>query len=445
MKVVHFIHNTLDGSGKAAYRLHKALQEQGVESLMLVFNKTCEDDSVVQIPNPFISKTIYHNKPEIGIFRTGVEFLSFIFQKFYWKLLVYKWKPRDLFNFNIPFISFKAIEKYLHDVDIICLYSTQSFLSTGLIRDIYRISKASIVWTLMDIEPLTGGCHFNNGCDAFTKSCGNCPQMALCRENDISRRIWKRKQKNLKEIPITFVAVNSWSREYVAKSSLFRHNRVENIFLGIDNKVFKKIDKKAARRILNLPENDKVILFGCFSFNDKRKGANYLKEVLKSLPQDVIQDGAKLSQKITLVTFGRRNGFSFSDIPFKWVHFGELKDDRAVALAYQAADLFACPSIDDLGPMMVNEAFMCEVPVIAFNSGIARDLIKSEESGYTARIGDVNDYRRGIVKYLFNQKEIKVSEETQRLRQMCGVDFQAQQYQLLFKKLLEVENEDFVN
>ena len=46
MKIVHFTNNIIDGAGKAAYTLHKALQAEGAESLMLVFRKTGSDSSV---------------------------------------------------------------------------------------------------------------------------------------------------------------------------------------------------------------------------------------------------------------------------------------------------------------------------------------------------------------------------------------------------------------
>jgi glycosyltransferase involved in cell wall biosynthesis len=58
-----------------------------------------------------------------------------------------------------------------------------------------------------------------------------------------------------------------------------------------------------------------------------------------------------------------------------WQHvtFTELgmrRGDAALALAYQAADFFANPSTNDNGPMMVGEALVCGVPVVAFPVGL---------------------------------------------------------------------------
>ena len=36
-----------------------------------------------------------------------------------------------------------------------------------------------IVWTLHDMNPLTGGCHYSGGCTRFINGCGSCPQLSL--------------------------------------------------------------------------------------------------------------------------------------------------------------------------------------------------------------------------------------------------------------------------
>lgn len=433
MKVVHFTNNLSDGAGKAAYRLHKALLEQGVESLMLVFKGACSDDTVIELSGAHVTKPAIKSNKDI-LYR-GISFIPFIFRKVYWKLKSNKWKPLTLFNLNIPLVSINNVRKYLEDVDIICLYSIQAFLSSSLIRDIYLVCKAPIVWTPMDIEPLTGGCHFNNGCMRFAESCGNCPQLGSRREGDISRRIWSQKKKDLKNIPITFVACSSWVLDHIEKSSLFGSKRTEKIFLSVDQHVFTKVDKEIARKILQLPITDKIILFGCFDLNDKRKGGAYLLEALEKLHCKIGPDKREIIESVALVTFGRRNGFDASRLPFKWIHLGEVRDDRILSLLYQASDVLASPSIDDFGPMMVNEVFMCYTPVVAFRLGVAIDLIKSKQEGYVAKKYDADDFASGLQQCLFQKREGN-NTVLQEMRENCCPDFQAKQYCSLFQELV---------
>lgn len=435
MRVIHFSHNVNDGGGKSAYRLHKALRREGIDSIMLVYRKVCDDDTVIQVCNTHLMNIANPIKSNMDIVRRGIEFLFFILCQLYSKLLKHRWCVPAAFNFDIPYTSIRDLKKYIKNADIICLHSIQGFLSSRLIRDIYRFVKVPIVWTLMDIEPLTGGCYFNNGCERFAGLCGNCPQINKRKKRDISRLILEKKQKNLSSLPIIFVAPNSYCQGCILKSSLFKHNRIKKIFLGVDATIFKKIDKKQARRMLNLPEDAKIILFGCFNFNDKRKGADYLKKALKIMPDILPPNKDTLLDSTILLTFGNRNGFDFSNIPFKWVHLHELKDEISLALAYQATDIFVSPSIDDIGPMEINEAFVSGLPIVAFELGTAIDLVQQQELGYIAKKYDVKDFAVGISRYILAEDKNKITGNID-LKQICSLDFQAKQYCLLFKKLL---------
>ncbi len=436
MKVVHFTNNLSDGAGRAAYRLHKALLEQGVESLMLVSEGGCSDETVVELSGAHVTKYVIKSNKDI-LFR-GISFMSFITRLVYWKLKSYRWKPLTLFNFNISFVSSSMVQNYLQDVEIICIYSTQSFLSSSLIRNIYLVCKAPIVWTPMDIEPLTGGCHFNNGCKRFTQSCGNCPQLGNGRKGDISRRIWSQKKKDLKNIPITFVAASSWVLDHIESSSLFGSKRTKKIFLSVDQNVFTKVDKEIAREILQLPKEKKIILFGAFNLNDKRKGGQYLLTALKKLNEKLRCVDRNLCDSVILLTIGRQNGFKADDMPFNWIHLGEIRDDRILSLVYQASDVLASPSIDDFGPMMVNEAFICAAPIVAFNVGVAPDLLKLKKLGYLAKNYSVDDFSSGLLQCLFGKMDCNNDADIE-LREECGPSNQAKQYISLFEELLVKE------
>ena len=44
-----------------------------------------------------------------------------------------------------------------------------------------------LVWTLHDMWPMTGGCHYSHGCDRYQKACGRCPQLDSHTDWDLSR------------------------------------------------------------------------------------------------------------------------------------------------------------------------------------------------------------------------------------------------------------------
>ena len=75
-----------------------------------------------------------------------------------------------------------------------------------------------------------------------------------------------------------------------------------------------------------------------------------------------------------------------------------MKGDETLAKVYQAADIFVCPSIEDSGPMMINESIMSGTPVVSFNMGVAADLVQSDKTGYIANLADSKDLAKGIHK-----------------------------------------------
>ena len=116
-----------------------------------------------------------------------------------------------------------------------------------------------------------------------------------------------------------------------------------------------------------------------------------------------------------------------------------MKDDRIVALVYKAADVFACPSIDDFGPMMINESVICGTPVVAFRSGVAPDLIRSDSLGYLANKFDSDDFSKGLKTFLKTGKSDDpntTDKRIQQVREMLSPVFQAREYISLFNELL---------
>ena len=430
MKIVHFTNNLTDGAGKAVYRIHKGLIESGIDSIVLVAKKDFIDKSVKQIVPGYsnIDNPIINN---IDLIKRGLNFFSFILKEIKWKLLHRKWSPLTLFNFNKSYFKINNIEKHVKDVDIICLYSIQSFMSPKLIKQIYKLTKAPIVWTPMDIEPFTGGCHFNNDCKKFYENCGFCPSLNSKSENDISRKIFDEKKKYLYDLPITFVAVSKWVEEWIKKSSLFNKNKTEIIFLGIDDNIFKKTAKQYAREILNLPSDKKLILFGCLNLDDKRKGGHLLLKSLTELGNNVDD-----KNKIVLVTIGRKNNFRFEEQPFMNIHLGLINDDRVLSLLYNSVDIITIPSIDDPGPLMANEALMCKTTIVTFNSGIATEIINDESLGYRSENYNIESYAKGILKYLNNNYDVN---DNLSIYSKLTLKNQVQSYKKLFKNLMNKE------
>jgi hypothetical protein len=63
------------------------------------------------------------------------------------------------------------------------------------IEDLAKI-KAPIVWSLHDMWAFTVGCHYDEACGKYKTACGACPVLGSAKQNDLSAKIWQRKQTN---------------------------------------------------------------------------------------------------------------------------------------------------------------------------------------------------------------------------------------------------------
>ena len=96
-----------------------------------------------------------------------------------------------------------------------------------------------IVWTLHDMNPFTGGCHYSNGCERFAVGCGACPLIENPGRSDVSRFGFKIKQQAFKNKNIHVVAPSRWIKDLAARSSIFPSSTIfHHIRLGFDLQQF---------------------------------------------------------------------------------------------------------------------------------------------------------------------------------------------------------------
>lgn len=172
MKIL--IVNTSDidgGAARAAYRLHKALITQGIDSQMLVQSKSSDDYRVVG-ENHKIRRILNKLRP----------FLDSIPIRFY--------KNRTKTLFSSSWLTFSSIVDKINEInpDIVHLH----WICNGMIKieDIARI-KAPIVWSLHDMWAFTGGCHYDEECGRYEQECGNCKVLGSNKDNDLSKNVFK--------------------------------------------------------------------------------------------------------------------------------------------------------------------------------------------------------------------------------------------------------------
>jgi glycosyltransferase involved in cell wall biosynthesis len=403
------------GCGRAAYRLHQGLRQRGMSSRMLVREKLSDDRAVTA------EKTL---RTRLG---ATVESLP-----------LKQYPQRDHTLFSSQWFPDQLAHKVAQlNPDLINLHwACSGFLQIETLPKL----KQPVVWTLHDMWAFTGGCHYTQECDRYQQSCGNCPQLHSQKSSDLSHQIWQRKAKAWSQngllTRLTIVTPSQWLAHCVRSSSLFRQVRVEVIPNGLDTELYRPLDQRAAREILRLPQNKKLILFGALgATSDERKGFQLLQPALQSLRQ------SSSASDIELVIFGASRPEKPPELGFPIHYLGRLNDDLSLVLVYSAADVFVAPSRQDNLPNTVVEAIACGTPCAAFKVGGMPDILQHEYNGFLAQPFDTADLARGIDWILGGDRHQQLRHQA-RQTALTGftLPLQAQRYSALFQDVLSLQS-----
>ena len=334
--------------------------------------------------------------------------------------------------------TYYSTEKILRKADIIpdviIVLFMQIFLSFKNLFELNKETKAPILLYMMDMAPMTGGCHYAWHCKGYTEKCGNCPALFSNTEFDQTRKNWLFKNEFVNKTNIIPIAGTEWQYRQLQQSSLYLKKSKFKILLPIDDELFKPGNKMEARSHFNIPKNKKIIFFGALSVSNKRKGFVQLMDALNLLKTELGEDKA---QDIHLAIAGKMNLDLETWLPFNYTSLGYLSHQE-LARAFQAADIFVCPSIEDAGPMMINQSIMRGTPVISFEMGVALDLVITGQTGYRAKLKDSEDLANGI-KYILDLSGQKYKEMCENCREL-GLELCHPQKQA--EKLKEICNKN---
>ena len=291
--------------------------------------------------------------------------------------------------------------------------------------------RTPVVWTLADMNAFTGGCHYDDFCGKSAGGCGACPQLGSSDPQDLSAQIWKRKHDSLSRIRrdrLCIVATSRWMAGEVARSPILRGFTARVIPCGVDQTVFTPRDSVMARNVLGLPRDVRIVLFIAQQLSNRRKGFRLLLEALGAVR------GIK---NMVLVALGI--DVPKRDIPIPFFHLGTIYRDGVLSLAYNAADVFVIPSLQDNLPNTVLEALSCGTPIAGFDTGGIPDMVRPGITGSLAPAGDSSGLAHATEELLGNDERRREMAENCRhvAVKEYSLELQAKRYFALYEELAE--------
>lgn len=372
--IVNTSENT-GGAAVAARRLTEALINNGVSAKMLVMEKQ-SDNIYVSSAGSWLGKN-----------------WSFLYER----LIIWlneHFSRKNLFAVSIANTGIDITKtQEFKEADIIHLHwINQGFLSLKIIKKILASGKP-VVWTMHDVWPASSICHLSLGCHHYSTGCGNCKYLpGGGSKNDLSAKVWKRKQKLLRGKNITFAACSKWLTAEARLSGLLTGHKVYTVPNPIDTRIYCKGDKREARLRASLPAGKRIILFIAQRATNPYKGMDYLvgacRKMAAAYPE--MKDN-------TCVAILGGHGEEFEDkLPFPTIPLGYVSNARQIVDFYQSADVFVLPSLSENLPNTLMEAMACGVPCVGFRVGGIPEMIDHKKTGYVADYCDADDLANGI-------------------------------------------------
>lgn len=402
------------GAARAAHRLHTSLREAGCESSMYVQHRSSEDPTVIR----FVPPTGFLARGQRWLRRQWLE---------RWFDQYREVRPDGYEAFTQARSQYggQAVRE-MPSGDLVHLHWIRNFVDLGAL---FTSTTCPVVWTLHDMNAMTGGCHYDAGCGRFRNGCGSCPQLGSDDPSDLSRAIWTHKRDLFSHVDpdrLHIVALCEWMARLVRESPLLRRFPVTVIPNGLDPSVFEPCDNLGAvRQQYDTSKSARVVLFVAQSTANRRKGFDLLRDALGTLSP-------------SNTTFWSV-GSSAPDVPHTvdHRHLGHVDTDTRLARIYSASDLFVLPSRQDNLPNTVLESMACGTPVVAFDVGGIPDMVRPNETGWLAKAGDVQSLKAKI------EQALQDSEQREQMGAQCRevvlneytLERQAQNYRELYESI----------
>lgn len=233
------------------------------------------------------------------------------------------------------------------------------------------------VWTLHDMQALTGHCAYSLDCKRWLPEtgCGECPTLSAYPRlwHDTTRQLWQDKHTIYAHSSLYLVTPSVWLQRLTEKSLLREHPLI-CIPNGADTSIYRPQDQQEARRLLGLPQGA-LLVGGCADggLANPWKGGQYILETVLELK--------KTFPNLYFLNIGVKS--TPTELQgAHWVqHIRYVHEPAQLARLYAALDLLLYPTVADNHPLVCIESLCCGTPIAGFATGGVPEIVRDGLDG----------------------------------------------------------------
>lgn len=405
--------DTLGVAASPTFRLMQALRRRGLDVRMIVYTRTTSEPAVDYVGSRFIRGLRYTVERLRIMLATGL-------------------KPDNIFAVSTgTWATNIHHHPWVKEADIICLnWINQGLMNMEGLRALNRMGKR-LIWTIHDMWPFTGICHHARHCDYYLDSCGNCMYLrGGGKPNDLSRRMWEKKQQLFTELPITFVATSKALEHQARASSLLRNCAVMTIHTPI---LVDSFYTYPAQHIDSLLSTTKPNLILIVSPHLDANGKSF-DTTLQALNK-IFDNEPELASESAVYLLGHMSDPSKLDslrLSHRWL--GYVNDINVLRYLYSEARVIISTHTPNDTPISIIEGMAGGAVPITSDGLPCDDIFEHMVNGYNATPGSADDLARGITWAL--TADIDRDDQHEHIQTIFSPDAIAQSYIDLFSQLI---------
>lgn len=238
-----------------------------------------------------------------------------------------------------------------------------------------RLSK-KLIWTVHDMEPFTGGCHYSLDCDQLSKECIKCPIVYPPFRRNIRNQFQTKQAFYMNDNSIFYAFPSRWMQKQfnlafpnVEIRSTIIANPISSVFFE---------SNKAIKAFTTSSPHELVVGFVSISLNDPLKRFNLVLRILNKASEHI-------NRPITLVAIGMPIKINTVMSNVRIIQPGLINDEKTLLRFYASMDVLISASLSESFGLSIAEAGALGIPSIVQEGSGSSEIIMDGLNGLVAK------------------------------------------------------------